>query len=69
MIKNCTLTDTELLVLEQAMITPENKDIAANLHMSIHTVKAHLLSSYEKLNKHNKLTAVLKCIKLGYIKL
>ncbi len=69
MIKNCILTNTELLVLKQSIITPENKDIAAKLYISIHTVKAHLSSAYKKLNTHNKLTAILKCIKLGYIEL
>ncbi len=44
-----------------------NKDIATRMKVSIHTVKAHLESIYEKLKVENRLQAVIRALQLNFI--
>ncbi len=54
------LTKRETEVLELVATGLTNKDIAENLKISIHTVKAHLRNVTEKLHVHNRQQAVTK---------
>ena len=64
-----TLTERELNVLFYLAKGLVNTQIADNLHISVHTVKAHLEAIYEKLNVNNRIQAVIKAIILGLIDL
>ncbi len=46
-----------------------NKKIADELCVSIHTVKAHIESVYNKFGTHNKVEAVIFAIKSGILKI
>ena len=44
-----------------------NKEIADELHISVHTVKAHLAKLYERLQTGNRMDTVMEAIRLGLI--
>jgi len=44
-----------------------NKEIAVALHISVHTVKAHLAKLYELLQTGNRIDTVMEAIRLGLI--
>ena len=46
-----------------------NKKIAEELCVSIHTVKAHIESLYQKLGTHNKVEVVVFALKSGFLSL
>ena len=46
-----------------------NEEIAENLHISVHTVKAHLEAIYDKLSVSNRVQAAMKAVVLGLIDL
>lgn len=54
------LTEREINVITYLKEGLTNKEIANNLSISIHTVKAHLESIYEKLQVKNRVQAVIK---------
>lgn len=46
-----------------------NEEIAESLHISVHTVKAHLEAIYDKLSVSNRVQAAMKAVVLGLIDL
>ena len=44
-----------------------NKEIADELHISVHTVKAHLAKLYERLQTGNRMDTVMEAMRLGLI--
>lgn len=44
-----------------------NKEIADELNISVHTVKAHLAKLYERLQTGNRMDAVMEAMRLGLI--
>lgn len=61
------LTEREqnvLFYVSQGLI---NSEIAEKLHISVHTVKAHLEAIYDKFGVKNRVQAVMKAVVLGLI--
>jgi LuxR family transcriptional regulator, maltose regulon positive regulatory protein len=61
------LTDRELTVLEHLPTMLSNAEIAAQMYVSINTVKAHLKSLYRKLDVSSRRQAVLRARKLNLL--
>jgi LuxR family maltose regulon positive regulatory protein len=59
------LTDRELVVLSHMGTLETNEEIAADLYISINTVKAHARSVYRKLGVSNRRGAVKRARELG----
>ena len=59
------LTDRELQVLSLAAQGKTNREIGDDLYISIHTVKANLENLYEKFEVHNRMSLIIKAIKLN----
>lgn len=58
--KTNELTLRELEVLDLLIYGYNNAEIAEKLCVSIHTIKAHISSIYEKLNVSNRVQAAVK---------
>lgn len=63
------LTERETNVLYYLAQGLTNEEIAQQLHISVHTVKAHLEAIYDKLNVSNRVQAAMKAVVLGLIDL
>ena len=61
------LTEREVAVLHLLAEGKSNKQISANLYISIHTTKAHLESIYYKFGVNNRLQAVVKGAIEGFL--
>ena len=61
------LTDAEIRVLEKLPQRLSYADIAAELHLSLNTVKTHLRHSYMKLGVSSRSTAVRRAASLGFL--
>ncbi|MFZ1730460.1 MAG: response regulator transcription factor [Bacteroidota bacterium] len=61
------LTDRERMVLEHLMVGKSYKDIAADMYISIDTVRSYIRSIYEKLQVHTKSAAVAEAMKRGLV--
>lgn len=66
---NGKLTEREFNVISLVTKGMTNNEIADNLHISVHTVKAHLEAIYEKFEVTNRVQAVIKAVLLGLIDL
>lgn len=66
---NNQLTEREQNVVYYLTQGFTNVEIAKKLHISVHTVKAHLEAIYEKLEVYNRVQAVTKSILLGLVDL
>ena len=69
MIKEFTLTEREIEVLNYAKSGKDNNAIADLMSISIHTSKVHMRSILRKLNAKTRTEAVIKAIQLGIIDL
>ena len=65
--KTLTQRETETLTLITKGFC--NRQIADELCISVHTVKAHIESLYDKFGTHNKVEAVVHAIKFGLLNL
>lgn len=63
------LTEREQSVLIYVAQGFINSEIAEKLHISVHTVKAHLESIYDKFGVKNRVQASMKAVILGLIDL
>lgn len=61
------LSDRELDVLKLAAQGKTNSEIGKILYISRHTVKAHLEKLYDKFEVHNRMSMIVKAIKLNLI--
>ncbi len=61
------LSEREQQVLELAAAGSTNREIAAELHLSPHTVKEYASTLYRKLQVRNRLEAVKRAEKLGLL--
>jgi len=66
---NKSLKEQELQILILISHNYTNQQIADEINLSIHTVKAHNTNIYRKLNAKNRTEAVLNGLRKGYIKL
>ena len=63
------LTEREKNVLFYLAQGLTNEEIAEKLHISVHTVKAHLEAIYDKMSVSNRVQAAIKAVVLGLIDL
>ena len=63
------LTEREMNLLFYLAQGLTNEEIAEKLHISVHTVKAHLEAIYDKLAVINRVQAAMKAVVLGLIDL
>ena len=61
------LTEREKNVLHYLALGLKNEEIAKKLHISVHTVKAHLEAIYEKLGVKNRVQAAIKAVILEIV--
>lgn len=57
------LTEREITILKLIMIGDENLEIGKKVHISIHTVKAHITSIMRKLEARNRTNAIYIALK------
>lgn len=62
-----TLTEREQNVLHLLAKGLSNSEISENLHISVHTTKAHLEAIYAKLGVKNRVQASIKALSLEII--
>jgi DNA-binding NarL/FixJ family response regulator len=61
------LTDREQYILQFVMQGCENREIAQQIHVSIHTVKAHISAIIRKTAARNRTHLVYLAMKNGWI--
>lgn len=61
------LTDRERDVLYYLALGYKNNEIANCLNISVHTVKAHLETIYDKFGVTNRVQASMKAINMNFI--
>ena len=66
--ENC-LTEREIKVLFYLVQGLTNEEIAKQLNISVHTVKAHLETIYDKLHVSNRVQAAIKVVASDIINL
>jgi len=63
-----TLTDREFQVLELLITGKSNTEIAKELSLSVHTIKAHVCAILNKMAVDDRVQAAVKAIRNGLIK-
>jgi DNA-binding NarL/FixJ family response regulator len=66
--RGVALTDRELEILRMMANGASNKQIAARLKISSHTVKTHVSNIYQKLEVNDRAEAVAKAIRQGILR-
>ncbi|MCX8062610.1 MAG: response regulator transcription factor [Anaerolineales bacterium] len=66
--QGAVLTDRELEILRMMANGASNKQIAARLRISSHTVKTHVSNIYQKLEVNDRAEAVAKAIRQGILR-
>jgi LuxR family maltose regulon positive regulatory protein len=61
------LSERELVVLQLIAGGLTNQEIAAQLFLTLNTVKAHTRNIYSKLDAHNRTQAVVRARALGFL--
>ena len=61
------LTNREKSILKLLVEGKSNKEIASELFISVHTVKANLEKIYEKLGINNRVLVAISCVKNNYL--
>ncbi len=64
---NNNLTERELEVLKLVIEGKTNKEIAKELFVSYHTVKAHISSIMQKIECNGRVTLAVNALLKGYI--
>jgi DNA-binding CsgD family transcriptional regulator len=67
MVKADALSDREIACLQMAGDGHISEEIAEKMGLSVHTVNAYLGAAATKLNSVNRIQAIAKAIRLGYI--
>lgn len=62
------LTERELEVLQSAALGRSNKEIAAELYLSVNTVRNHMQHVLNKLDAHSKLEATAIAVRAGILR-
>jgi len=62
------ITDKTYQVLIWLSRSKTNKEIATELNVSVHTVKAHLAKLFERLQTSNRMDTVMEAIRLGLVR-
>ncbi|MFI3301099.1 MAG: response regulator transcription factor [Candidatus Gastranaerophilales bacterium] len=65
--ENKELTERELIVLRKMSMGLSNKQIAKELFVTHHTIKAHVSGIYKKLDVTNRVEASMKARDLGLL--
>ena len=63
------LTRREVEVLNLGKLGNTDKEIASDLGISVDAVKTHLQLTYAKLQARNRVDAVIKALRAGYLQL
>jgi DNA-binding NarL/FixJ family response regulator len=63
-----TLTEREFQVLELVITGKSNTEIAKDLKVSVHTIKAHVCSILNKMSVGDRVQASVKAIRDGLLK-
>lgn len=63
-----SLTEREFQILELVILGKSNTEIANELSLSVHTVKAHVCSILNKMSVDDRVQAAVKAIRNGLVK-
>ncbi len=66
---NTSLTDREMEILGHIVSGKSNKEIAAAVHVTIHTIKVHVRSIIQKLAVDDRTQAAVRALQEGLIKM
>lgn len=58
-----TLTEREYEVLKLVVMGKSNVEIAEDLHISVHTAKAHVCSILQKMSVNDRVQAAVKAVR------
>ena len=61
------LTDREVQVLRLITMGKSNTEIAKELLLSVHTIKAHVCSILSKMSVNDRVQAAVKAVREGFV--